>query len=586
MKGTRRELSGIGVCDNIGIGSAVVIREEKPVYDRKSRLTPTEEKDRISQAWRAYQDQLTRMIGHARKNFSEVEADILEGQLILARDSSLSTQALEFISDGATAEYAVEKVCKKYIGSFMESGDFLLREKASDIRDIMTGMLVMIAGEGQIPLMDISDGSVIIGKELSPSFFSALYNKQISGIVTERGGVSGHAALIARSLHIPAVFSVPGIMRAVKNGDEIIVNGKEGSVFINPDDADREQTGKKLEELRSERERLLKYRDLSTMTADGVPCKVMSNIGTLDEGMEATVSGCEGIGLFRTEFFFQQSFEEPSEDEQYEVYRSVVAGMRDRDVAIRTLDIGGDKLLPYLAMSGRGRAVREKNPFLGLRGIRQSLANRENFMKQIRAILRAAVHGSVSMMLPLVTNLSELDETKKLIRQAAEELAAEGKPFRDDIPLGVMVETPSASLIARDIARNCDYISIGTNDLIQYVMCAERDNPGVEYLSSVFEPAVLRSIHSVIEAGHAEGIPVGICGEAGQEKKLIPLLLAWGIDAFSTNNSSVVSVRSEIARWTKKEAQEIAAPVLAMSTRREIEEHLDLYFGNGEKIRN
>ena len=306
MKGTRRELSGIGVCDNIGIGSAVVIREEKPVYDRKSRLTPTEEKDRISQAWRAYQDQLTRMIGHARKNFSEVEADILEGQLILARDSSLSTQALEFISDGATAEYAVEKVCKKYIGSFMESGDFLLREKASDIRDIMTGMLVMIAGEGHIPLMDISDGSVIIGKELSPSFFSALYNKQISGIVTERGGVSGHAALIARSLHIPAVFSVPGIMRAVKNGDEIIVNGKEGSVFINPDDADREQTGKKLEELRSERERLLKYRDLSTMTADGVPCKVMSNIGTLDEGMEATVSGCEGIGLFRTEFFFSR----------------------------------------------------------------------------------------------------------------------------------------------------------------------------------------------------------------------------------------------------------------------------------------
>lgn len=578
MKSTRKEFRGIGVCDNIGMGKAVVIREEKPDYGRESLLTPEEERKRISRALDAFQDQLTRMISHARKNSSEVEADILEGQLILTRDSSLAAQSLELVYSGATAEYAVEKICKKYISSFMESGDFLLREKASDIRDIMTGMLVMIAGEGSIPVMDIPDGSVIIGRELSPSFFSALYNKQISGIVTESGGVSGHAALIARSLHIPAVFSVSGVMRALKTGDEVIVNGKEGTVFINPTDEDRENLEKKLKELRSEREYLLKFRDLPTRTADNLPCKVMTNIGTVEEGLEAAENGSEGIGLFRTEFFFQQSFDEPSEEEQYEVYRSVVTGMNGKDVAIRTLDIGGDKMMPYYAMGGRGRSVREKNPFLGLRGIRQSLAFRENFLKQIKAILRASVHGNVSMMLPMITNIGELDDTKDIIRHAEDELRSEGKPFREDIRVGVMIETPSAALIAGDLAGRCDYFSIGSNDLIQYVMCAERDNPGVEYLSSVFEPAVVRCIHSVIEAGHSKGIPVGICGEAVQEKRLVPLLLAWGIDAFSTNTSSVVEVRSQIARWTKKEAEKIASPVLAMSTRRDIEDHLNEFF--------
>ncbi len=574
-KGTRRKIKGIGVCDSIDTGKAVVIREIKPDYAKKSKKGAKKERARFDAAQERFKTQLEYLIEYARKDVGDAEADILEGQLILSRDTSISKQVREKTDQGLTAEYAVESVCKKYIESFTDSGDPSLREKADDIRDIMNGLIVMISGKGDIPQMDIPDGSVIVGRDLNPALITALYNKKIHGIVTESGGTSGHAALIARSLSIPAVFSASGVMRLVRNGDEVIVNGNEGLVYINPTDEDKKESAEKKRELDERARILLKYRDLPTKTADGISCRVMCNIGSFEEAEASSLNGSEGIGLFRTEFFFQQNFDEPSEDEQYEIYRRIVLGAGKKDVVIRTVDIGGDKMMPYLVMGARGRAVHEKNPFLGLRGIRQSLAYRDHFITQLKAIMRAAVHGNVSIMIPLLTNIGELKEIKRTLILAGKELEAEEKEYRYGIPLGVMVETPSAVMIAPEIAREVDFLSIGSNDLIQYIMCAERDNPGVEYLSSVFEPAVLRSIHATIEAGHSRGIKVSMCGEAARDKRLIPLLVAWGLDDYSVNISSVAYVRSQIARWTKKEAEELAAPVLSMSTREEIEAHLN-----------
>lgn len=570
----RRVVKGIGVCDSIDTGKAVVIREIKPVYSKKSRISAKKERARFDVAQEAFRSQLEYLIEYARKDVGDAEADILEGQLILSRDTSISKQVREKTEQGMTAEYAVESVCKKYIQSFTDSGEPSLREKADDIRDIMNGLIVMISGKGYIPQMDIPDGSVIIGRDFNPALITALYNKKIHGIVTESGGTSGHAALIARSLSIPAVFSASGVMRLVRDGDEVIVNGNEGLVCINPTDEDKKENAEKKREF-DERARILqKYRDLPTKTADGISCRVMCNIGSFEEAEAASANGSEGIGLFRTEFFFQQNFDEPSEDEQYEIYRRIVLGAGKKEVVIRTVDIGGDKMMPYLFMGARGRAVHEKNPFLGLRGIRLSLAYRDHFITQLKAIMRAAVHGNVSILIPLLTNLEELKETKRTIIQAGKELEAEEKEYRYGIPLGVMIETPSAVMLAPELAREVDFFSIGSNDLIQYVMCAERDNPGVEYLSSVFEPSVLRSIHRTIEAGHSQGIRVSLCGEAVRDRRLIPLLVAWGLDDFSVNVSGVAPVRSEIARWSKKEAEKLAAPILSMSSRKEIEEYL------------
>ncbi|MCR5650269.1 MAG: phosphoenolpyruvate--protein phosphotransferase [Lachnospiraceae bacterium] len=575
MKGKRRLLKGIGVCDRIGVGKAVVIREIKPVYAEKSRRGVKKETKRFELAEEVFTDQLKHLIEYARKDVGDAEADILEGQLILSTDSSISRQVREKIEQGLSAEYAVESVCKKYISSFTDSEDPSLKEKADDIRDIMNGLLVMISGEGSIPMMDIPDGSVIIGRELNPALITSLYNKKIHGIVTESGSGSGHAALIARSLSIPAVFSASGVMRLVVSGQEVIVNGNEGIVYINPSNEDKKINAGKKKELEECLRVLQKYRDIPTKTADGISCRVMCNIGSFEEAEASTSNGCEGIGLFRTELIFQHDFTEPAEDEQYEMYRRVVLSSRGKDVVIRTLDIGGDKMMPFFAMGARGRAALEKNPFLGLRGIRQSLAYRDHFITQIKAILRAAVHGNVSIMLPLVTNIDELRETKRIIIQAAKELEAEEKEYKYGIPLGVMIETPAAVFIAPDIAREVDFLSIGSNDLIQYVMCAERGNPGVEYLSSVFEPAVLRAVHAVIEAAHSQGIKVSMCGEAARDKRLIPLLVAWGLDDYSVNVSSVAAVRREIARYKKDDAIKMAEKVLAMSARQDIEKYLE-----------
>ncbi|MBO4374354.1 MAG: phosphoenolpyruvate--protein phosphotransferase [Lachnospiraceae bacterium] len=574
MNKTRKELSGIGVCDSIGMGKAVVIRDEKPDYEKNSRLTADEEKKRYSAAEKGFQAQLEKIIGYAKKYVGDTEADILESQLILSRDTSLRKQADEYMEAGHTAEYALNRVCMKYISSFTDSGEPLLREKAADMQDILKGMMDMISGGGNIRPIDIPDGSVIVGQELSPSLITLLYNKKILGVVTESGGLTGHAALVARSLMIPAVFSVKGVTRFVISGQDIIVNGREGRVFINPTEEDKRISSEKKKSLEDKLKVLQKYKDLPTRTADGVSCRVMCNIGSVDDFRKAQTSGGEGIGLFRTEFFFQSHFTEPTEEEQFETYKSVVLGMKEKEVVIRTLDLGGDKIMPIMTRGSRGRVIQEKNPFLGLRGIRLSLAYRDRFAQQVRAVMRAAVFGNVSMMIPFVTNIEELRETRRIISQSAKELSKEGKEFREDIPVGIMIETPSAVLIAPDLAREADFFSIGSNDLIQYMMCAERDNTNVEYLSSVFEPAVLRCIFEVIGAAHEQGIRVAICGEAALEKKLIPLLLAWGIDDFSVIPNGVVNARSEIARWKKTDTEKIAFEVLSMSSRQQIEEYL------------
>ncbi|MBO6112100.1 MAG: phosphoenolpyruvate--protein phosphotransferase [Lachnospiraceae bacterium] len=575
MKEKSRKLNGIGIFEDIGIGPAFVIREYKPDYKKKSLLTPDEEKRRFHKAMDGLCKELENMIADTRKNVGEDEADIMEAQLILTRDSSISEQTLLRIEKGYTSEGAIVEVCTKCMDSFRKSGDRMLIDRAEDIGDIMYRLLLILADRQTESVVEIPEGSVVVCEELNFYVARALFANKPAGIVTRRGGSSGHAALIVRGLMIPAVFSVNGITKVISNGQEVIVNGQDGLVYINADDEDRDENVKKQAAIRERRALLSRYKDLPGLTSDGVPFAVLCNIGSVEEIGPAVSNGCEGVGLFRTEFMFQQKGVEPSEDEQADVYRRVAINMKELDTVIRTLDVGGDKMLPYQFSSSRSKEGQEKNPFLGLRGIRNSLVYRETFIRQIKAILRAAVYGNVSISLPMVTNLSEIREAKKIISLAAAQLEREGAEFVKNVPVGVMIETPAAAFMAEDFAREADFFSVGTNDLTQYIMCAERGNPQVEYLSSIFEPSVIRAIYRIIEAAKKAHIRVGMCGEASKDKRYLALLAAWGANGVSVGTSQITAVRAMVAELGSEGKKELFEPVLSMATREEIIDFMD-----------
>ncbi|MBR1876353.1 MAG: phosphoenolpyruvate--protein phosphotransferase [Lachnospiraceae bacterium] len=575
MKEKSRKLNGIGIYDDIGIGPAFVIREYKPDYKKKSLLTPDQEKLRFKKAMDSLCQELEIMIADTRENVGEDETDIMEAQLILTRDSSISEQTLLRIDKGYTSEGAIVEVCTKCMDSFRKSGDRMLIDRAEDIGDIMHRLLLILADRQTESAVEIPEGSVVVCEELNFYVARALFVNKPAGIVTRRGGSSGHAALIVRGLMIPAVFSVNSITKVLSDGQEIIVNGQEGLVYINPEEEDRDECIKKQAAIREWRALLSRYKDLPGLTSDGVPFAVLCNIGSVEEIGPAVSNGCEGVGLFRTEFMFQQKGVEPTEDEQADVYRRVAINMKEMDTVIRTLDVGGDKMLPYQFSSSRSKEGQEKNPFLGLRGIRNSLVYRETFIRQIKAILRAAVYGNVSISLPMVTNLSEIREAKKIISLAAAQLEREGAEFVKNVPVGVMIETPAAAFMADDFAREADFFSVGTNDLTQYIMCAERGNPQVEYLSSIFEPSVIRAIYRIIESAKKAHIRVGMCGEASKDKRYLALLAAWGANGVSVGTSQITAVRAMVAELGSEGKKELFEPVLSMATREEIIDFLD-----------
>ena len=391
--------------------------------------------------------------------------------------------------------------------------------------------------------------------------------------MTETGGRTSHSAIIARALEIPAVLSLENACSLIKNGDTVVVNGSTGEVVLAPSETELEGFRDLAEKAAAEKAALEAYRGVPTKTADGLEKLLVANIGNPDDANVAAERDAEGVGLFRSEFLFMDATELPSEDEQFAAYQKVALRMKDKPVIIRTLDVGGDKEIPYLHLT------HDDNPFMGYRAVRYCLSNADQYKVQLRALLRASAFGDIKIMIPLVTDLDEVRDVKKLVEECKAELDAEGVEYNKNIEVGTMMETPAASLIADDLAAECDFFSIGTNDLIGYTMCADRGNDAVRYLYTVYQPAVLRSIKRIIEEGNKAGIMVGMCGEAAADPLLIPMLISFGLDEFSVSAPSILRTRKIISQWTKAEADALAEKVLALKTKEEVKAALEAFSG-------
>ena len=531
------KLKGAGVSAGYGIGRAVVVRQADLDYSARAFATADEEKARLADAAGRYRTETRALADRLKEEAGGKNAEILEGHLAMLDDPFMLGQMNENIDGGQTAEAAVDAVCTMFYQMFASADDALLRQRATDVNDIKTSLLQLLLGVKTVDLAAVEPGSVLVAADFTPSMTSAMNRKNTVAMVAETGGVTSHSAILARAFEMPAVLSAAGACTQIRDGDLVIADGFSGDLFIAPDEETVEAYRQKQAEYSKEKALLDVYRTRPTVTKSGVHRSVYANIGSPAEAQVALESSAEGIGLFRTEFLFMDRPALPDEEEQYKAYAEVAEAMAGKEVIIRTLDVGGDKDIPYLQME------KEENPFLGCRAIRYCLKHPEVFKVQLRALLRAACCGRIKIMLPMICTAEEIRQARALIAECAGELAAEGKPFRRDVPVGIMVETPAAALTSDLLAKEADFFSIGTNDLTGYVTACDRGNADVAYLYDAMQPAVQRAIQMTIENARRAGIPVGMCGEAAADARLIPQLNAWGLDEFSVSPSSVLSTR-------------------------------------------
>lgn len=559
-------LKGVNASEGIGIGKVMLIEEVSLDYE-KIQITDTQaEIDRYRKVFDAYCEKTEKQAENIKNTIGEKEADIILGHLLMLKDPAMSSSIEGNISSGCCAEDAVAQVCDMFIGVFSMADDELTKQRASDVEDIKNGLITMLLGKEEVDISSAPSGTVLVAKDLTPSMTSCIVKENIVGIVTEVGGKTSHSAILARAMEIPAVLSVHNVMETFENGQEIIVDGSHGEVIENPSDGEIAIYREKTIEYKKEKEELKKFIGKETVTADGVKVELCCNIGKPDDADAVLSKDGEGVGLFRTEFLYMDSSSIPTEEEQFEAYKKTVLKLGDKPLIIRTLDVGGDKDIPYLGLS------KEDNPFMGFRAVRYCLHREDVYKPQLRALLRASAFGNIKIMIPLVTCIDEVRQVKAMIENIKAELDSENIAYNKDIQVGVMVETPAASLIADLLAEEADFFSIGTNDLTGYTMAVDRGNADVAYLYSAFQPAVLRSIKKIIEDG--KDIMVGMCGEAAADPLLIPLLLAFGLDEFSVSATSVLKTRKIISQWTIDEAKEVAKKALTLKTESEVVEYL------------
>ncbi len=559
-------LKGIGASEGIGIGKALKLLNKPIVYEDISPSDPTEEKKRFESAVKTFCDRNE----ERAKRMDELGSDgeILRGHTAMLSDPYMLSQMNELIDNGACAEKAVETVCDTFISIFSATDDELTKQRAVDVEDIKKQLQKILLGIEDVDLSRLPPDTILVVEELTPSMTAEMDKKNVAGIVTEKGGRTSHSAIISRSLKIPAVLSVENALALIQSGKDVIVDGGSGEVYTDVDDALREQFLAARKRFAKKAEEEEKFRGKQTVTKDGVVKKLYANIGSHKE-LEAVLDGdAEGIGLFRTEFLFMDRNSMPTEEEQFEAYKAVAVGMRGKEVIIRTLDVGGDKNIPYMNLK------KEENPFMGFRAIRYCLSNREMYKSQLRAILRASAYGNVSVMVPLVTRVEEIREVREIAEELKNELNVKNIPYKKDIKIGVMIETPAACLIADLLAKYSDFFSIGTNDLTGYIMAADRGNADVGYLYSALDPAVLRAIKHIVSSAVKRGISCGMCGEAAADPRLIPLLVSFGLEEFSVNPSSVLSVRRILSKLDRKTCDEISEKALSMENEKEVSAYL------------
>ena len=561
---------GTSASAGIGIGKAIIV-EETELKIKKDTITDVDaEKARFQKALNQTMEETDALAKDLATRVGEKEAEILKGHLLLLSDPMLVGEIENTISgETVNSEYAIETVCNTYADMFASMGDELMQQRATDMRDIKTRMQKILMGVSSVDIGSLPAGSILVARDLTPSMTAGINPLNVTGIVTELGGKTSHSAILARALEIPAVVAVDGFMSQISDGTQLILDGSEGVVFADPDQAVREEYTAKRDTFLKEKKELEQYIGKPTITKDGVTIELVANIGKPEDVEKVLQYDGEGIGLFRTEFLFMDRSSMPTEDEQFEAYRKVATAMNGKPVIIRTLDIGGDKEIPYMGLE------KDENPFLGYRAIRFCLDRKEDvYRPQIRALLRASAFGNIRIMVPMVTCLEEYREARAFVDEIKKELEEKSIAYNKDIQVGIMVETAAASLMADVFAREVDFFSIGTNDLTQYTMSVDRGNDKVSYLYSPLNPAVLRSIRHVIECGRKEGIMVGMCGEAASDPLLIPLLLAFGLNEFSMSASAILNARKLITGYSTQELKEVADKAMSFATVKEVEDYM------------
>ncbi|HDJ2827508.1 TPA: phosphoenolpyruvate--protein phosphotransferase [Staphylococcus aureus] len=566
-------IKGIAASDGVAIAKAYLLVEPDLTFDKNEKVTDVEgEVAKFNNAIEASKVELTKIRNNAEIQLGADKAAIFDAHLLVLDDPELIQPIQDKIkNENANAASALTDVTTQFVTIFESMDNEYMKERAADIRDVSKRVLSHILGV-ELPNPSMIDESVVIvGNDLTPSDTAQLNKEFVQGFATNIGGRTSHSAIMSRSLEIPAIVGTKSITQEVKQGDMIIVDGLNGDVIVNPTEDELIAYQDKRERYFADKKELQKLRDADTVTVDGVHAELAANIGTPNDLPGVIENGAQGIGLYRTEFLYMGRDQMPTEEEQFEAYKEVLEAMDGKRVVVRTLDIGGDKELSYLNLP------EEMNPFLGYRAIRLCLAQQDIFRPQLRALLRASVYGKLNIMFPMVATINEFREAKAILLEEKENLKNEGHDISDDIELGIMVEIPATAALADVFAKEVDFFSIGTNDLIQYTLAADRMSERVSYLYQPYNPSILRLVKQVIEASHKEGKWTGMCGEMAGDETAIPLLLGLGLDEFSMSATSILKARRQINGLSKNEMTELANRAVDCATQEEVIELVNNY---------
>ena len=558
-------LKGKGVSTGIGFGKIVILKNEEKVIEKRTVENPEAEMQKFKQAFNQVIKETEEMVS----KLSGTELDIMQAYLMIMQDPSLISETENAITNlNYSAEYAVEVGFNSVIQIFENMDDEYMAARSRDIADIKNRVLSKLFNEETINISKLEENTIIVAKELTTSDTAKLDFKNVSGIITELGGTNSHTSIMARTHAIPAITKVEEATKIFRNGDYVAIDGLSGEIYLNPSEEEKQKLFKLKEEIQKENQELEKFKGAETKTKDGYKVELVANIGTPADVEIVLKNTAEGVGLLRSEFLYMDSENMPTEEEQYNAYKEVAEKMQGKSVIIRTLDVGGDKELKYLKLE------KEANPFLGYRAIRLCLDNLNIFKTQLRAILRASHYGNLSIMFPMISSIEELREAKKILEECKTELDNENIPYKKDIKTGIMIEIPSAALISYGLARECDFFSIGTNDLIQYTVAVERGNEKIAKLYTKFHPGVIKLVKEAINGAHDGGIFCGMCGEAAGDELYIPLLIGLGLDEFSMNSNSILKARKIISNLEKSECEKLAERILMLSSAEEVEKEL------------
>ena len=563
-------MKGIGTSPGIAIGKVFVYREAEINIGKENIENTETEVERLNLAIEKAVNQVEESYERVLNNIGEKEAEIFTAHKYMLEDPEFIGSVVEKIqSEKVNAEWAIKIVSDGYIQIFENIEDEYLKERALDLKDITNRVLKILLDIETMDLSTIEEESIILAKDLTPSATAQMNKEMVLGFVTELGGPTSHTAIMAKTMGIPSVSGIRDVVNISKDGDIIIVDGREGKVILNPSEEEVKKYTEKQNEYEKFKIQLKNMKGKESISKDGIKVEIAANIGVPKDMDKVIENDGEGVGLFRTEFLYMDRNNLPTEEEQFIAYKTVAEKLEGKPLVIRTLDVGGDKDLPYLNLPD------EMNPFLGYRAIRLCLDKVDIFKTQLRAIIRASAFGNVKIMFPMISNIQEVRDAKKIVKEIMDELKAENIDFNEDLEIGIMVEIPAVAVHSDIFAKEVDFFSIGTNDLIQYSLAVDRGNQEIAYLYNQYHPAVLKLIHMTIENGHKENIWVGMCGEAAGDEKLIPILLAMGLDEFSMNSASMLQARWIINKTSKSEVESMLGEILSLPTAEDVEKFID-----------